>query len=429
MTIKPAGPAGPGATANSSSPTKADAASSGKQVPVILVFGDGTDAPSKTSRAVEPAEIPPLTEAELAPDGAQILDGRGRMVRLMTCKGIVDLVGEESGAISVGFLATGGSSLMVAGPSQSQSRQPVTPNLARKLMRIVDHSLWGPSMSPGRTSRVIAMGKALAAIAQTDEAEFPKQQQTLQAGAQAVDNKNFEEAQVLLQSLVGSSSRPMRATAYRILGLMAHRQQNYDLAKQHLRDALFAAPRDPAQIELSIRNEMSAVYRSTREFPLAQKAAKSALTLAKRIEAKGGEADLRGGYFNLAVAEKNLGEIEPAVENMRRAYELGQDTASGIALAGYLAIAGHKEEAQELFDSIKPGDGRLDKFNYTMNATWFAAVGGDLPSVLRAADKAIQFAKSAKMEPFLLQYFNSEADLDAFRDHPSFASRLRALGG
>ena len=122
----------------------------------------------------------------------------------------------------------------------------------------------------------------------------------------------------------------------------------------------------------------------------------------------------------LAVAQKNLGDIDDAVQSMTASLKVRPESmGTKIALAGYLAIAGKKTEGQALLDSIPMPKEGLPLIDYHTNSMWFHAVAGDKEKTLEFAEKALT-AAAAKNFVGTKSYLNVEPDLDWLRKDLEF---------
>ena len=195
-----------------------------------------------------------------------------------------------------------------------------------------------------------------------------------------------------------------------------------DEAIQHL---ITAFPRLSPAGQMQAQEALARQLNSQREFGRAEQFARGAVSEGLSLRDQGQKVDLGSAYFALGFALKNQGKLDDAVEAMRGSLaERPQSTATALALAGYLAMAGKGDEAKTLFASIPvPPSDQLAHLDYHTNAAWFAGVSRDKPAVLASVEAALESAKRLHYAGNL-QYFRTEPDLDWLRADQDFQALL-----
>lgn len=124
---------------------------------------------------------------------------------------------------------------------------------------------------------------------------------------------------------------------------------------------------------------------------------------------------------NRAIALKHLGRLDEAISECRGIVK--RATAKDLAgarycLAGYLALAGHREESEAVHAEISPED----RERLAHDEVWLAACRGERERCLDLAEAALGGPGAAAARA----YFAVEVELDRYRDDPRLPPRSPA---
>lgn len=305
----------------------------------------------------------------------------------------------------------------------------LNPELAAALIPILDVATSrsqvsdGPKLHAGRAVLHEVLAAAEVLVAAKGGAPREVEHQAIQDAALAFDKGQHASAEGVLAKLTTSSPHAdVRARAHFILGDMVARFGRTDEAIHHV---ITAFPRLSRGGQVQAQEFLARQLNSQREFPRAEHFARGAIAEGLSLRDQGQKLDLGSAWFALGFALKNQGKMDEAVEAMRGSLkERPQSTATALALAGYLAMAGKKDEAQQMFASIPvPPASELAHMDYHTNAAWFAGVSRDKPAVLASVEAALETAKRLSYAGNL-HYFQTEPDLDWLRADKDFQALL-----
>lgn len=305
----------------------------------------------------------------------------------------------------------------------------LNPELAATLLPILDVATSrsqvsdGPKLHAGRAVLHEVLAAAEVLVAAKGGAPREAEHKAIEDAAVAFDKGQHANAEGVLAKLATTSPHgDVRARAHFLLGDMVARFGRTDEAIHHV---ITAFPRLSRGGQVQAQNFLAHELNTQREFPRAEHFARGAIREGLALRDQGQKLDLGSAWFALGFALKNQGKMDEAVEAMRGSLkERPQSTATALALAGYLAMAGKKDEAQKLFASIPvPPRDQLAHIDYHSNAAWFAGVSRDKPAVLASVANALDSAKRLNFAG-TLNYFQTEPDLDWLRADKDFQALL-----
>jgi tetratricopeptide (TPR) repeat protein len=187
-----------------------------------------------------------------------------------------------------------------------------------------------------------------------------------------------------------------------------------DFARQRaiLLEAFAQAPK-PAQ--LGVLNELASCHRSLQDWRGAVRYMELALVLTPP-----GSPGLAGMFYNLSIYQKNDGDLPGALASVERALAINPESWNLLVIkAGYLVLAGRREEGLRLFATVT--EPRADRvFWLNMNA-WFHSVCGDRERFYPAFERALAAADGTGT----LIWIDQDVDLDTFRGETRFQDLLR----
>lgn len=301
--------------------------------------------------------------------------------------------------------------------------------LARSLLPLLDAATArrqageGPKMSAGREVLHEVLSWVEQRVAKLGQDDRRAQHDGIQAAAERFDKGDHAAAEKLLAQLANSSPfGEVRARAHYVLGDMVARFGRIDEAINHI---IQAFPRLGPIGAVHAQEQLASLINSQRDFPRGQRFAEGAIREGLALRARGEKIDLGSAYFTLGFAQKNQGNMTDAVASMRAALaERPGSTATQLALAGYLAIAGKKTDAEAMFASIPvPPRTELAFLDYHVNAAWFAGVSRNKEGVLKSVETALTEGQLRHYAGHL-DYFRREPDLDWLRGDKDFEALL-----
>jgi hypothetical protein len=306
----------------------------------------------------------------------------------------------------------------------SQSGTKITPHHAVELVHRLEIALAGthPKSDGGRVGAFFV--ERLGTMANEALGSREAQVTQLTKVAEKFDQGHHAAAIEEFRRLAGSGHPEIREQANILLGESLISLGHHEEASVAFHVAM---KNDSPWAKLAGGLGLVKAYRGLRQVTKAADQAEQTAQLARTLKKEGADVDLGSALFQLAVMQKNLGKISQASANMQAALAERPDHApTRIAAAGYLALEGKQSEADVQFGKIAvPPRGTLEFVNYAMNATWYHALKGDTQAVVAFADKALADAAGVHALPGLLEYFNTEADLDPYRRKPEFATVLK----
>jgi tetratricopeptide (TPR) repeat protein len=126
--------------------------------------------------------------------------------------------------------------------------------------------------------------------------------------------------------------------------------------------------------------------------------------------------------FQLAIAEKNAGQLDAAIARLDSIIEKAPKNAIMIlALAGYRVLRGDTDAREEMYSVLN--DSSLDRGKelwWQANRMWACGVLDDEQGATEALLKVIALTP-AKEKPGMIIYIESEADLRNFRERAQFS--------
>lgn len=302
--------------------------------------------------------------------------------------------------------------------------------LARSLLPLLDvvtsrptHASDGPKMQAGAEVMRFVLEKAELTAQSAAKEDRSTQHAVIGDAAKAFDAGQRDGAEKTLADLVKTSPfSDVRARAGFILGDMMSRLGRVDEAVKQI---VVAFPRLSQGGQVAAQELLARLLNGQREFPRAEQFAQGAIREGLALRQGGAQVDLGSAYFALGFAQKNQGKMGEAVASMQASLkERPQSTATALALAGYLSLAGRADEAKAMFAQIPvPPQTEFAFMDYHTNSAWFAGVSHDREGVLSSVGTALETAKRFNYAG-LLQYFKTEPDLDWIRGDKAFEALL-----
>lgn len=157
-----------------------------------------------------------------------------------------------------------------------------------------------------------------------------------------------------------------------------------------------------------ILNDISATYRAMRDFTNAERYARQAVMAIP---------DNPTTLYQLAITQKNDGQVDAAIETLRKAAPLAmgeQQLNIRLVIAGYLHHAGRRDEGMQAFEQIRAEVEANTEI--ATNLAWFRAVAGPRDEFYRALERALRL----DTDNSTINWVRMEADLDRYRDDQRF---------
>lgn len=165
-----------------------------------------------------------------------------------------------------------------------------------------------------------------------------------------------------------------------------------------------------------ILNSISATYRALKEFDAARRYAQRAV-----LDMPANASFL----YQLAITQKNDGDVEEAIQTLQRALEVSDDSRNKLnyrlVIAGYLVHAGRRAEGMAEFEKIS--DQVEQRNDLATNLAWFRAVAGPEEEFYQALERALRIDRRRTMD-----WLQLEIDLDKYRDEARFKQIVSPLG-
>jgi tetratricopeptide (TPR) repeat protein len=146
------------------------------------------------------------------------------------------------------------------------------------------------------------------------------------------------------------------------------------------------------------------------------------MELALMMEDDPQGAGMASHLYNLAILQKNDGQLSQALDSIARGRELNPESWSlKIINAGYLVLNGQVEEGEALFARIKDEKPRGREEFYNIMIAWFYAVSEQREQFYAAFTHALEQSRTVGV----LHWIDQDVDLDIYRNEPEFQALVR----
>lgn len=212
----------------------------------------------------------------------------------------------------------------------------------------------------------------------------------------------------LLRFLMSKDPPPSLATSALVAMAQTYKAESDPLReRQWLLRAWRVAP--PFEQEM-VLTRLAFCHRALKDY-------RAALMYYELVVAKNPEKPDR--LYNMAILQKNVGDLEGALATIRKARELNPESWNlQVIEAGYLCLAGKEEAGKALFATVQPPRASAEFF--AIMTAWFYAVSKQEAKFFAAFEKALAGANSTSV----LGWVKEDVDLDPYRDDPRFQHLL-----